>query len=149
MIHDGCNDTAALGGHAIRDGYSAAPDIGSLLLLPRVWRPAPLEEVRPVRHEVLNTSSRTSALQALGARIGVLAIGVWIFVYFIGIIVTTQDPDNAVSGGPAFVQKETVLYMILISVTVALAAIPEGIPLCVTISPFHWLQDNGERLRKA
>ena len=32
--------------------------------------------------------------------------------------------------------SEAWLYMILVSVTLAVAAIPEGIPLCVTISLF-------------
>eukprot|EP00928_Gymnodinium_smaydae_P076896 TRINITY_DN599_c0_g2_i2.p1 TRINITY_DN599_c0_g2~~TRINITY_DN599_c0_g2_i2.p1 ORF type:complete len:1044 (+),score=233.36 TRINITY_DN599_c0_g2_i2:58-3189(+) len=65
-------------------------------------------------------------VQALGARIGIFAIAVCVFVFIVGIVTNTVDPENPEA--PAW------LYMILISVTLAVAAIPEGIPLCVTIS---------------
>jgi len=66
------------------------------------------------------------SLEQLGARIGVLAIGVCVIIFIIGVALNRTDPSNPES--PAW------LYMILIAVTLAVAAIPEGIPLCVTIS---------------
>jgi len=65
-------------------------------------------------------------LEQLGARIGVLAIVVCVLIFLIGVGLNRTDPSNPES--PAW------LYMILIAVTLAVAAIPEGIPLCVTIS---------------
>lgn len=65
-------------------------------------------------------------VQALGSKIGILAIVVCVFVFIIGVWIDTKDPDN--------MDNPSWLYMILIAVTLAVAAIPEGIPLCVTIS---------------
>ena len=67
------------------------------------------------------------SLPMLGEKSGFMAIGVYATVYIIGTFVTkTRDlPDPS---------KEPWLVMILISVTLAVAAIPEGIPLCVAIS---------------
>merc|ERR1711904_345880 len=53
-------------------------------------------------------------------------MGVCCFVFLVGVLLETKDPDDP--------NKATWLYMILISVTLAVAAIPEGVPLCVTIS---------------
>jgi len=66
------------------------------------------------------------SLEQLGARIGMLAIVVCVVIFIIGVAMDRTDPSNPDS--PAW------LYMILIAVTLAVAAIPEGIPLCVTIS---------------
>ncbi|CAE7781768.1 unnamed protein product, partial [Symbiodinium pilosum] len=65
-------------------------------------------------------------VERLGARIGVLAIVVCIVVFIIGLLIGTKDPE--------FPESPSWVYMILIAVTLAVAAIPEGIPLCVTIS---------------
>eukprot|EP00445_Apocalathium_hangoei_P004070 CAMPEP_0203847722 /NCGR_PEP_ID=MMETSP0359-20131031/5172_1 /ASSEMBLY_ACC=CAM_ASM_000338 /TAXON_ID=268821 /ORGANISM="Scrippsiella Hangoei, Strain SHTV-5" /LENGTH=1090 /DNA_ID=CAMNT_0050763217 /DNA_START=48 /DNA_END=3320 /DNA_ORIENTATION=- len=65
-------------------------------------------------------------LERLGGRIGMMAIIVCIVIFIIGVAMNRTDPSNP--GSPAW------LYMILIAVTLAVAAIPEGIPLCVTIS---------------
>merc|ERR1719350_2568798 len=65
-------------------------------------------------------------LEQLGKWIGMLAIVVCVVVFVIGVVLNRTDPSNP--GSPAW------LYMILIAVTLAVAAIPEGIPLCVTIS---------------
>merc|ERR1740139_893005 len=73
-----------------------------------------------------NATPLQQNLEQLGARIGVLAIFVCIVIFFVGVILNRTDPSNPES--PAW------LYMILIAVTLAVAAIPEGIPLCVTIS---------------
>eukprot|EP00435_Cladocopium_sp_Y103_P010272 s1159_g2.t1 len=77
-----------------------------------------------------DTSANQTPLQQnlnkLGARIGVLAIIICIGIFIIGWLTDRKDPSNPDS--PAW------LYMILVSVTLAVAAIPEGIPLCVTIS---------------
>jgi len=73
-----------------------------------------------------NQTPLQQALQNLGMWIGVLAICVCLVVFIVGLIRSTKDPED--------LEKPTWLYMILISVTLAVAAIPEGIPLCVTIS---------------
>ncbi|CAE7208424.1 unnamed protein product, partial [Symbiodinium sp. CCMP2456] len=65
-------------------------------------------------------------LNKLGARIGVLAIVVCVGIFIIGWVTDRKDPANP--------ESAAWLYMILVSVTLAVAAIPEGIPLCVTIS---------------
>merc|ERR1719316_607269 len=66
------------------------------------------------------------SLQKLGVNIGFMAIGVCTVVFIVGLALDTRDPDNP--------EKPSWLWMILIAVTLAVAAIPEGIPLCVTIS---------------
>merc|ERR1719329_327698 len=83
-----------------------------------------------------DTSAGQTPLQAnvekLGARIGILAILICVCVWIIGVVMQTVPPDFDPT-----VDKKTmssIIYMILISVTLAVAAIPEGIPLCVTIS---------------
>merc|ERR1740121_273995 len=73
-----------------------------------------------------NMTPLQESLQRLGVRIGAMAIGVCVFVFLVGLLRGTKDPEDE--------DKPTWLYMILISVTLAVAAIPEGIPLCVTIS---------------
>jgi len=65
-------------------------------------------------------------LEKLGARIGVLAIVVCIVIFIVGWAADRKDPSNP--------ESAAWLYMILVAVTLAVAAIPEGIPLCVTIS---------------
>jgi len=75
-------------------------------------------------------------LEKLGARIGVLAIVVCVLVFAIGVALDRQDVENP---------GESWLYMILIAVTLAVAAIPEGIPLCVTISLSIGCQDMVEK----
>jgi potassium/sodium efflux P-type ATPase len=76
-----------------------------------------------------NTDNQTplqAALQKLGVTIGYGAIAVCVFVFAVGLYLDTRDADNP--------ERPSWLYMVLISVTLAVAAIPEGIPLCVTIS---------------
>ncbi|CAE8708278.1 unnamed protein product [Polarella glacialis] len=67
-----------------------------------------------------------ASLQRLGMLIGALAICVCVVVFLVGLALGTKDP-NAPSA-PGWI------YMVLISITLTVAAIPEGIPLCVTIS---------------
>mmetsp|Transcript_39345 Transcript_39345/g.83847 ORF Transcript_39345/g.83847 Transcript_39345/m.83847 type:complete len:1092 (+) Transcript_39345:135-3410(+) len=77
-----------------------------------------------------DTSANATPLQKnldkLGSKICMMAIAVCVLIFVIGVIMNRSDPSNPDS--PAW------LYMILIAVTLAVAAIPEGIPLCVTIS---------------
>lgn len=65
------------------------------------------------------------SLQELGVKIGYLAMAVCVVVWVTGVALNRQDEER---------KKPTYIYMTLIAITLAVAAIPEGIPLCVTIS---------------
>lgn len=73
-----------------------------------------------------NQTPLQRSLQDLGVNIGIFAIVVCLLVFIIGVALEVTDLNNP--------SRPTWLYMILIAVTLAVAAIPEGIPLCVTIS---------------
>jgi potassium/sodium efflux P-type ATPase len=73
-----------------------------------------------------NQTPLQKSLQALGVQIGGLAIAVCIIVLVVGLALGTKDPNKPDS--PSW------LFMILVAVTLTVAAIPEGIPLCVTIA---------------
>merc|ERR1719331_48944 len=77
-----------------------------------------------------NTSANATPLQVsldrLAVSIGKLAIGVCIVVFCIGIALDTRDPSNP--------DVPSYLFMIIIAITLTVAAIPEGIPLCITIA---------------
>jgi len=81
----------------------------------------------------VNATPLQKNVEKLGARIGVLAIAVCIVVFVFGVCLGRSAPGDA--------DSSPWLYMILISVTLAVAAIPEGIPLCVTISLSIGCQD--------
>ena len=76
-----------------------------------------------------DTSANQTPLQVslgkLSVQIGVLAIGCCLLVFVMGLALGVKDPTGVSPGW---------LYMILISVTLTVAAIPEGLPLTVTIS---------------
>jgi magnesium-transporting ATPase (P-type) len=75
-------------------------------------------------------------LDSLGSKIGMYAIVVCIVV-FIVMLIMQSTPDefnpNTCTGGWCKWQS-VIMYGIMTSVTLAVAAIPEGIPLCVTLS---------------
>jgi magnesium-transporting ATPase (P-type) len=77
-----------------------------------------------------DTSGSETPLQQdlgrLGKNIGIIAIVVCVVIFIIGTALNRKDPSNK--------EAPAAIYMILIAVTLAVAAIPEGIPLCVTIS---------------
>ncbi|CAJ1449607.1 unnamed protein product [Effrenium voratum] len=87
-----------------------------------------------------DTSANQTNLEQLGAKIGVLAIVVCVVVFIIGVALDRKDADEPDS--PAALYMAGALMpgscsanvAVLIAVTLAVAAIPEGIPLCVTIS---------------
>merc|ERR1719399_612738 len=74
-----------------------------------------------------NQTPLQAALQSLSVTIGYGAILVCAFVFAVGVLRDTTDPDCGE-------ECSSWHYMILISATLAVAAIPEGIPLCVAIS---------------
>ena len=59
-------------------------------------------------------------------KIGYLAIAVCLVVFLVGAALGRKDETDR--------EKPSALYMVMVAVTLAVAAIPEGIPLCVTIS---------------
>ena len=67
-------------------------------------------------------------LELLGARIGVLAFVVCVLIFIIGVAMNCTDPSNP--------ERPAWLCMFIIALTSAVAAIPEDIPLCVTICLF-------------
>jgi potassium/sodium efflux P-type ATPase len=77
-----------------------------------------------------DTSDNMTPMQVgfhhLAVRIGYGALIVCAIVFGVGVGLGASDPNNPEQG--------SLLYMVLVSVTLAVAAIPHGIPLCVTIS---------------
>jgi potassium/sodium efflux P-type ATPase len=74
-----------------------------------------------------------TSLDKLGARIGIGACIVCAVVWVIGFAQEAVSYEDLEKTGQERMTASA-LYMVLISVTLAVAAIPEGIPLCVTIS---------------
>merc|ERR1712193_563976 len=73
-----------------------------------------------------NATPLQVSLDRLAVGIGKLAIGVCVVVFCIGIALDTRDPSNP--------DVPSYLFMIMIAITLTVAAIPEGIPLCITIA---------------
>lgn len=73
-----------------------------------------------------NQTPMQANLEKLAVTIGYLAVGTCIGVFFIGFGIGTTDPEDP--------ETPSWLFMILIAVTLTVAAIPEGLPLCVTIA---------------
>lgn len=65
-------------------------------------------------------------LEALAINLGYIAIAVCVVVFFVGFGMDTKDPEDP--------DTPSWLFMILVAVTLTVAAIPEGLPLCVTIA---------------
>jgi magnesium-transporting ATPase (P-type) len=78
--------------------------------------PDPHSEWTPLQHN----------LEDLAIKIGYIAIFVCVLVFIVGVAMGTQDPED--QDTPSW------LFMILVAVTLTVAAIPEGLPLCVTIA---------------
>merc|ERR1711959_776157 len=55
-----------------------------------------------------------------------MAIAVCTIVFVVGVSMGTKDPEDP--------DTPSWLFMILVAVTLTVAAIPEGLPLCVTIA---------------
>merc|ERR1712193_384302 len=73
-----------------------------------------------------NATPLQASLDRLAVSIGKLAIVVCVVVFGIGMALDTRDPSNP--------DVPSYLFMIMIAITLTVAAIPEGIPLCITIA---------------
>ena len=73
-----------------------------------------------------NQTPMQARINELGLKIGYGAIVVCFVVFLTGVILDRKDETDP--------DRSVVIYMIMVAVTLAVAAIPEGIPLCVTIS---------------
>ena len=73
-----------------------------------------------------NQSPLQHNLEDLAVKLGYMAIGVCLVVFVVGIALSTKDPEEP--------DTPSWLFMILVAVTLTVAAIPEGLPLCVTIA---------------
>lgn len=76
-----------------------------------------------------NRSGQTplqQSLERLAVTIGYFAIGVCVVVFIVGVALNTVDPEEP--NTPSW------LFMILVAVTLTVASIPSGLPLCVTIA---------------
>eukprot|EP00924_Labyrinthula_sp_SR-Ha-C_P002375 snap_masked-scaffold_16-processed-gene-2.28-mRNA-1 protein AED:0.01 eAED:0.02 QI:0/0/0/1/1/1/2/0/1138 len=71
-----------------------------------------------------------ASINELGVTIGVFAIIGCVILFIIGAARGVYNINYPLENDTA----DVLIYMVLISVTLAVAAIPEGIPLCVTIS---------------
>jgi len=65
-------------------------------------------------------------LEKLAVKLGYMAIAICTVVFFVGWALGTKDPEEP--------DTPSWLFMILVAVTLTVAAIPEGLPLCVTIA---------------
>ena len=65
-------------------------------------------------------------LEDLAIKLGYMAIAVCVVVFIVGVALNTKDPETP--------DTPSWLFMILVAVTLTVAAIPEGLPLCVTIA---------------
>lgn len=125
MVFSGCSVTNGKGkGIVVDTGMSTR--IGRIAQLIAEKDGGPKKKCGCLPDTSTNATPLQANLERLGARIGVMAILVCIVVFIIGTLLGSTDPENP--------QSEAWLYMILVAVTLAVAAIPEGIPLCVTIS---------------
>lgn len=76
-----------------------------------------------------NRSAHTplqQSLERLAAIIGYFAIGVCLVVFVVGVALNTVDPEEP--------DTPSWMFMILVAVTLTVASIPSGLPLCVTIA---------------
>jgi potassium/sodium efflux P-type ATPase len=126
MVFSGCNVTNGKGkGIVVDTGMSTR--IGRIAqLIAQKDGGAGKKKCGCLPDTSVNSTPLQHNLESLGKRIGLLAILVCVGVFIIGTVLGRTDPVNK--------DTDPWLYMILIAVTLAVAAIPEGIPLCVTIS---------------
>merc|ERR1712195_234015 len=91
---------------------------------------APKKKKKKSKPCLPDTKAGQSPLQAnlekLAVKLGYMAIGVCMIVFVVGVLLDTKDPEEP--------DTPSWLFMILVAVTLAVAAIPEGLPLCVTIA---------------
>merc|ERR1712166_1064793 len=91
---------------------------------------APKKKKKKSKPCLPDTKAGQSPLQAnlekLAVKLGYMAIGVCMIVFVVGVLLDTKDPEEP--------DTPSWLFMILVAVTLTVAAIPEGLPLCVTVA---------------
>lgn len=92
-----------------------------------------------IRQEVIEDTPLQQKLHKMGKQIGLAILAICAVVFLVGIVRYIMDPI------PGVTFTEEILEMFMVAVSLAVAAIPEGLPAVVTISLALGLQRMAKR----